>query len=87
MNNFFKKTKENTVMEGSKMEKTMKIKGMMCPHCEGRVRAALEAAEFISSVEVSHKKGIAKVTLTAEVSDTELAAIVEKAGYKVTGIK
>ena len=87
MNNFFKKTKENTVMEGSKMEKTMKIKGMMCPHCEGRVRAALDAAEFISSVEVSHKKGIAKVTLTAEVSDAELASIVEKAGYRVTGIK
>ena len=47
----------------------------------------IQAQEFISSVEVSHKKGTAKVTLTAEISDTELAAIVEKEGYKVTAIK
>jgi len=90
LGNFFEKhdkTNKNTVKEGVKMEKTLKIKGMMCPHCEGRVRAALEAVEFIYSVEVSHKKGIAKVTLTADVADTELAAIVEKEGYKVTGIK
>lgn len=90
LGNFFEKhdkTNKNTVKEGLKMEKTLKIKGMMCPHCEGRVRAALEAVEFISSVEVSYKKGIAKVTLTADVADTELAAIVEKEGYKVTAIK
>ena len=87
---FFKnydKTNKNTVKEGIKMEKIIKIKGMMRPHCEGRVRAALEAAEGISTVEVSHKKGEARVTLSADISDGALAAIVEKEGYKVVKIK
>ena len=69
------------------MERIIKIKGMMCPHCEGRVKAALEAAECIAKAEVSYKKGIATVTLSTEISDAELASIVEKEGYKVTGIK
>ena len=88
--NFFEKcykTNNCTVMEGEKMEKIIKISGMMCPHCEGRVRSALEAQEYISSADVSHKKGRAVVRLNAEVSDEVLASVVLKEGYKVIEIK
>ena len=88
--NFFgkyDKTTNYTVKEEEKMEKTLKIKGMMCPHCEGRVRKKLEELENVTSVEVSHKKGIAKVTLSAEISDDVLILAVEDEGYKVTSIK
>lgn len=68
------------------MEKTMNIEGMMCPHCSGRVQAALEGVEGVASAEVSHETGTAVVTLAGEVADDVLKKTVEDAGYKVTGI-
>ena len=69
------------------MEKTLTIEGMMCPHCSGRVKEALEANEAIADAVVSHETGTAIVTLAAEISDEALAQIVVDAGYKVTGVK
>ncbi|MBO7303865.1 MAG: heavy metal translocating P-type ATPase [Clostridia bacterium] len=81
------KTNIYTVKEGEKMEKTIKIEGMMCPHCEARVREALLAADFVSHAETSHKSGTATVTLKSDVSDEQLRKIVEAAGYKFIGIE
>ncbi len=67
------------------MKKTIKIEGMMCPHCEAHVKNALEALEGVDSAEVSHKDGMAVVTLSAEVLDETLKATVEAQGYKVVG--
>jgi len=69
------------------MEKTLTIEGMMCPHCSGRVKEALEANEAIADAVVSHETGTAIVTLAAEISDEALAQIVVDAGYKVTEVK
>ena len=72
--------------ENGKMTKyTMKIEGMMCPHCEGRVRGALEALECVSSADVSHKKDRAVVNGEAGCSE-RLRSAVEAAGYKVLSI-
>ena len=72
--------------EEKSMEKTISIEGMMCPHCSGRVQAALEGTEGVASAVVSHETGTAVVTLTAEVADDVLKKTVEDAGYKVTGM-
>ena len=69
------------------MEKTITIEGMMCPHCSGRVKEALEANEAIAGAVVSHETGTAVGTLAAEISDEALTQIVVDAGYKVTGVK
>ena len=69
------------------MKKTMKIKGMMCAHCEARVRQALEAVEGVQSAAPNHKKNAAEVTLAAEVPDEALKKAVEDAGYEVTEIR
>ena len=68
------------------MEKTLKIEGMMCPHCEARVKGALEALEGVSAAVVSHERGTAVVTLTAPVEDAALKKAVEDAGYPVTDL-
>lgn len=68
------------------MEKTMQIEGMMCPHCEGRVREILEALDGVESAVTSHEKGTAVLTLSKNVDDALLKETVENAGYKVTGI-
>uniref|UniRef100_UPI004029DC13 heavy-metal-associated domain-containing protein n=1 Tax=Lachnospira sp. TaxID=2049031 RepID=UPI004029DC13 len=68
------------------MTKTMNIEGMMCGHCEARVKKALEAVEGVSEAVVSHENGTAVVTLTAEVADDVLKNAVEEQDYKVTGI-
>ncbi len=65
------------------MEKTLKIEGMMCPHCEMHVKQALEALPQVQQARASHEAGEAVVTLCGEVSDDALAAAVEAAGYKV----
>ena len=65
------------------MTKTMKIEGMMCSHCEARVRKALEALEQVEKAEVSHEKGEAVVTLKAAIADEALRAAVEAQDYKV----
>jgi len=69
------------------MKKTMKIEGMMCPHCSGRVKKCLEALEQVESAEVSHESGTAVVTLKAELADDVLKKTVEDAGYDVLGIE
>ena len=69
-----------------KMEKTLKIEGMMCAHCEARVKSALENVKGVESATVSHAQGKATVTLKKEVSSSALQKAVEKAGYKVTEI-
>ena len=68
------------------MEKTMKIEGMMCGHCEARVKKALEALPQVTEAEVSHKKGTAVVTLAEEISDAELTKAVEEQDYTVTSL-
>ena len=67
----------------SKMQKTLKIEGMMCPHCEARVKKCLEALDGVISADVSHKTDSATVTLSADVSDELLKKTVEDAGYTV----
>lgn len=78
-----KKSKSSNRKEKSKMEKTLKIEGMMCEHCEAHVKKALEALEGVASAEVSHKTGIAIVTCNSEISEEALKAAVEAEGYKV----
>ena len=68
------------------MTKIIGIEGMMCPHCEGRVRAALEATPGVLSVEVSHKGNRATVTVTDTVTDELLISTVTQQGYKVTEV-
>ena len=73
--------------EEQNMEKIMKIKGMMCKHCEARVKNALEALPEVSEAVVSHKKDTAKVKLSAEITDEALKKAVEDQGYPVLDIK
>mgnify|MGYP001623972780 CR=1 FL=1 len=68
------------------MTKTMKIEGMMCGHCEARVKKTLEALAGVDSAEVSHEAGTAVVTLNEEVSDDVLKKAVEDQDYKVLEI-
>ncbi len=68
---------------GKKMEKTIKIEGMMCQHCEARVKKTLEELEGVASADVSHTAGTAVVSLTKDVSDDVLKQAVEAQGYKV----
>ena len=69
------------------MTKTMKIEGMMCPHCEAAVKKALEALDTVASAEVSHEQGTAVVTLAAPTEDAVLREAVEAKDYKVLGIE
>lgn len=73
--------------EKNKMKKTLKIEGMMCGHCEARVKKCLEALEGVESAEVSHEKGMAEVSLNADVEDGVLKKVVEDQDYKVLGIE
>ncbi len=81
--NFFKANKK----EKKKMTKTIYINGMMCPHCEARVKQILEAVNGVEKAEVSHKKGTAVLSLTKEISNDYLKEIIVNAGYTVTDIK
>lgn len=82
------KTKKNKKSKEIKpMKKTMKIEGMMCCHCEARVKKTLEAVPEVEAAEVSHENGTAIVILNAEISDGALKAVVEAQDYKVTGIE
>ncbi|MBQ3489725.1 MAG: heavy metal translocating P-type ATPase [Clostridia bacterium] len=82
-----KQNNQNIRTEENKMEKTMKIKGMMCKHCEARVKNALEALPEVSEAVVNHKKDTAKVKLSAEITDEALKKAVEDQGYPVLDIK
>ena len=67
------------------MEKTLKIEGMMCPHCEATVKKALEAVAGVQEAKPSHEAGTAVVILTEDVSDETLKKAVEEQGYQVIG--
>ncbi|MBR2583336.1 MAG: heavy metal translocating P-type ATPase [Oscillospiraceae bacterium] len=82
-----KKTPAKGDKEEHPMTKTMKIEGMMCPHCEARVKKALEALEAVASAEVSHVSGTAVVTLAAPVDNDVLKDAVVAQGYEVLGIE
>ena len=69
------------------MTKTMKIEGMMCGHCEARVKKALEALAEVESAEVSHETGTAVVTLCQSVDDSVLSKAVEDQDYKVLSVE
>ena len=73
--------------EDHPMKKTLKVEGMMCGHCEARVKKALEALPEVDEAVVSHEAGTAIVTLNAEVADDVLKNAVEAQDYKVTGIQ
>ena len=73
--------------EPKTMEKTLKIEGMMCEHCEARVKKALEALPEVEQAAVSHEAGTAVVTLKTEVSNDTLKKTVEDQDYTVTGIQ
>ena len=64
------------------MKDKLKIEGMMCPHCEARVRNALETLPEVETAEVSHEKGTAEVTLKSALAHDALKAAVEAQGYK-----
>ena len=79
--------KNNINMEGITMTKTMNIEGMMCGHCEARVKKALEALAGVESAEVSREKGTAVVSMSADVADDTLKEAVEAQDYKVNSIQ
>ncbi len=81
-----KHSKKHEVKEKNEMEKTLKITGMMCGHCEARVKKVLEAVEGVAEAKVSHEAGTAVVTLNAPVEDAVLKKAVEDQDYKVTEI-
>ncbi|MBP5208510.1 MAG: heavy metal translocating P-type ATPase, partial [Clostridia bacterium] len=78
------KAREN-VTEENNMEKTVFIKGMMCPHCEARVKKALEALDGVESAVTSYEKGTASLTLSKDVPDDVIKAAVEEQGYEFVG--
>ena len=77
----------NNESEEKLMQKTMKIEGMMCPHCEAAVKKALEALDGVDAAEVSHEAGTAVVSMSADVADAALKEAVEAKDYKVMGIE
>ncbi len=82
-----KKRKFSIKKERKVMKKTMKIVGMMCPHCEARVKKVLEGLEQVEEAVVSHVEGTAVLTLSAEISDEALRAAIEAQDYKVISIE
>lgn len=78
-----KKIKEIDLKEMQSMTKTMKIEGMMCPHCEATVKKTLEALPQVDEAKVSHTDGEAVLTLNSDIPDSELKKAVEEQGYKV----
>ena len=82
-----KKIKQAKREETKEMTKTMKIEGMMCGHCEARVKKTLEAIDGVTEAAVSHEAGTAVVTLASDVTDETLKDAVEAQDYKVTSIE
>lgn len=74
-------------LEGNEMTKTLKIEGMMCGHCEARVKKCLEALEQVTQAQVSHEAGTAVVSLSADISNEALAKAVEEQDYKVLAVE
>lgn len=69
------------------MTKTMKINGMMCAHCEARVKKTLEALDQVAEATVSHEQGTAVVTLNADIANDELKKAVEAQDYEVVSVE
>ncbi len=84
---FENKFEKQQKQEETKMTKTMKIEGMMCGHCEARVKKCLEALTEVEEAQVSHEAGTAVVTLNADILDEVLKKTVEALDYQVTGIQ
>ena len=82
-----KHSKKHEEKEKNEMEKTLKITGMMCGHCEARVKKALEAVDGVTEAKVSHEAGTAVVTLSKDVADDTLKQAVEAQDYPVTSIE
>ena len=82
-----KKIKHKSKQEEKTMTKTMKIEGMMCPHCEARVKKILENLAEVDEAVVSHVSGTAVVTLNTDVADDVLKKAVEAQDYPVLGIE
>lgn len=80
-----RKIKTKPIKEKKIMEKTVKIEGMMCPHCEARVKAILEELTEVDSAVTSHVEGTAVLTLNAELADEKIKSVIEAQGYKVIG--
>lgn len=81
-----KKIKQKNKKEHKTMKKTLKIEGMMCPHCEARVKKILEETAGVTEAIVSHKDGTAIISMSAPVSDDTLTKLITDNGYKVTAI-
>lgn len=82
-----KKIKTRKKKEEPIMERTMKVEGMMCPHCEAAVKGALEALSEVKEAVASHKEGTVVVSLNAEIANDVLKTTVEEKGYKVLEVK
>jgi Cu2+-exporting ATPase len=82
-----RKIKTKNKKEKNFMTKTLKIKGMMCPHCEARVKKLLEDLPEVTAADVSHKKGTAVVSLGADISNEALAKVITDNGYTVLEVK
>ena len=79
--------KNEMKQKGEAMKKTLKIEGMMCPHCEATVKKALESLDCVAEAVVSHEAGTAVVTLNGEADDSVLTQAVEAKDYKVLGVE
>jgi Cu2+-exporting ATPase len=84
--NFFRAKNSRNAGKEKNMTKTIKIEGLMCGHCDARVKKALEAVPGVASANADHEKGQAVVELSADVADDALKAAVEAQDYKVLGI-
>ena len=84
--NFFRAKNSRNAGKEKNMTKTIKIEGLMCGHCDARVKKALEAVPGVASANADHEKGQAVVELSADVGDDALKAAVEAQDYKVLGI-
>jgi Cu2+-exporting ATPase len=82
-----RKRKRKQRKEGRTMQKTMKIEGMMCPHCEARVKKLLEETKGVTSAVVSHTDGTAVVTMDAPIADETLIHLITENGYRVIDIQ
>ncbi|MDE6719013.1 MAG: HAD-IC family P-type ATPase, partial [Treponemataceae bacterium] len=75
------------ITEENVMKKTLKVEGMMCAHCEGRVKSALEEIAGVASASASHESGTVVVELNGDVSDDALKEKIKAQGYKVLGVE
>ncbi|MBR3691427.1 MAG: heavy metal translocating P-type ATPase [Clostridia bacterium] len=82
-----KKDKFIRKKERKTMEKTVKIEGMMCPHCEARVKKLLEELPGVVSADVSHKEGLARLTLSGKLEDAKIKEVITDNGYQVVEIR